>query len=273
MREGRVGWTSTFYLIVGAVFYHYVEGWSVLDCVYFSMVVITTVGYGDFVPKTPIGKAFTIAFAFYGIMAIGVAIGRLATSFVERQKLIAKDASRRLLHVDMSTNPKETIKRQRVNEPKVFWWSTSTKIILKAMIPIWCALCTGLFIGYVEGWSVLDTFYYTTISITTIGFGDFSPLSDTGKIVAIVYLPFSVIAVAHAIGSILEEFSRRAVFQQVGGVCIQCMRHLLLTHRYDHWIENQCHGFTPYGHRWGRASVEIRICELYVGETGQGRTR
>ena len=48
------------YLAIGAVFYTNVEGWSVVTAVYFSMVTMSTVGYGDFAPSTVGGKAFTL---------------------------------------------------------------------------------------------------------------------------------------------------------------------------------------------------------------------
>src|SRR5687767_6858172 len=54
-------------LTIGATFYYFVEGLSVVDAVYFASMTLTTVGYGDFVPKTDLGKMFTAAYAFIGI--------------------------------------------------------------------------------------------------------------------------------------------------------------------------------------------------------------
>jgi len=58
-----------FLLIVslGAYAYHTVEGWNRLDSVYFVVVTITTIGYGDLVPQTNTGKVFTMFFSFFGI--------------------------------------------------------------------------------------------------------------------------------------------------------------------------------------------------------------
>lgn len=53
----------------GATFYHFVEGLDVLDAVYFCVITLTTVGYGDFSPVTDAGKVFTM---FYVIAGIGV---------------------------------------------------------------------------------------------------------------------------------------------------------------------------------------------------------
>jgi voltage-gated potassium channel Kch len=53
----------------GAVFYHLVEGLTVVDALYFTSMTLTTVGYGDFVPLTDAGKIFTSVYAFIGVGA------------------------------------------------------------------------------------------------------------------------------------------------------------------------------------------------------------
>jgi voltage-gated potassium channel len=42
-------------LLTGTVFYSLVEGWGVLDALYFSVTTLATVGFGDFTPKTELG--------------------------------------------------------------------------------------------------------------------------------------------------------------------------------------------------------------------------
>jgi voltage-gated potassium channel len=57
-------------LVIGTLFYHWVEGWNFLDSIYFCVVSLGTVGYGDFTPKTPIGKIFTIVYLINGIVIL-----------------------------------------------------------------------------------------------------------------------------------------------------------------------------------------------------------
>ncbi|MCQ1536159.1 two pore domain potassium channel family protein [Methanosarcina sp. KYL-1] len=54
-------------LLLGTFFYHNVEGWGWLDSLYFSVITLTTIGYGDFSPKTDLGKAFTMIYVFAGL--------------------------------------------------------------------------------------------------------------------------------------------------------------------------------------------------------------
>ena len=54
-------------ILIATLFYWLVEGWSLLDAAYFSVVTIATVGYGDLAPHTALGKIFTIFYIFAGI--------------------------------------------------------------------------------------------------------------------------------------------------------------------------------------------------------------
>lgn len=43
-----------------------------------------------------------------------------------------------------------------------------------------------------EGWSWIDSLYFSFISLTTVGFGDITPSTDIGKIFTIVYLTIGI---------------------------------------------------------------------------------
>lgn len=50
-----------------SIAYHYVEGWRWLDSIYFSVITIATIGYGDIVPKTDPGKIITVIYVLCGL--------------------------------------------------------------------------------------------------------------------------------------------------------------------------------------------------------------
>jgi voltage-gated potassium channel len=54
-------------LIAGTIFYTLVEGWSLVDAVYFCAMTLATVGFGDVVPETAAGKIFTVVYVLAGI--------------------------------------------------------------------------------------------------------------------------------------------------------------------------------------------------------------
>jgi voltage-gated potassium channel len=73
-------------LVSGTTFFTLVEGWSVLDAFYFSVTTLTTVGFGDPVPTTALGKLFTILYIFVGLGVIGGFINVLAKHTFARQR-------------------------------------------------------------------------------------------------------------------------------------------------------------------------------------------
>jgi len=54
-------------LIGSSIFYSGAEGWSIVDALYFSVMTMSMIGYGDLVPTTDSSKIFTIIFTFLGV--------------------------------------------------------------------------------------------------------------------------------------------------------------------------------------------------------------
>ncbi len=78
--------SAGFTILSGTIIYHYVEGWRWIDSFYFSVITLTTVGYGDMSPQTDFGKIFT---AFYVIIGIGILLGFINAYYeFRRQKLM-----------------------------------------------------------------------------------------------------------------------------------------------------------------------------------------
>ncbi len=83
-----VGVTALSVLGIGVVFYHIVEKLDWLDAVYFSVITLTTVGYGDITPHTPLGKVFTIFYVLTGIAIIGTFANlMLKRTYIRRQRV------------------------------------------------------------------------------------------------------------------------------------------------------------------------------------------
>lgn len=40
----------------------------------------------------------------------------------------------------------------------------------------------------IEGWRWLDSFYFSSVSLTTVGYGDLAPKTDAGKIFTVIYI-------------------------------------------------------------------------------------
>ncbi|MBN8632646.1 MAG: two pore domain potassium channel family protein [Rhodobacterales bacterium] len=76
--------TGIFLLLLGGstVFFHYQEGWSWIDAWFFTVTTVSTVGYGNLVPATTIGKLVTTGLIFSGIGLFGLAATQIANNFV-----------------------------------------------------------------------------------------------------------------------------------------------------------------------------------------------
>lgn len=70
--------TTLVVLAFGSTVYHYLENWSWIDSIYFSVITLTTIGYGDFSPQTDEGKLFTI---FYILIGIGIILSFVNTVY------------------------------------------------------------------------------------------------------------------------------------------------------------------------------------------------
>ena len=60
----------------GTIYFHKAENWSYVDSFYFSVVSLTTVGYGDLTPTTPASR---IVASFYIIFGLGIMLYLLSS--------------------------------------------------------------------------------------------------------------------------------------------------------------------------------------------------
>lgn len=57
-------------VVVGTLGFHLLEGMSLLESVYLTVISLTTIGYGDIVPKTPAGRIFTMFLVISGVFTL-----------------------------------------------------------------------------------------------------------------------------------------------------------------------------------------------------------
>ena len=72
-------------------------------------------------------------------------------------------------------------------------------------------LATGTFFyAWIEGWSLLDAFYFSAITLTTVGYGDLAPVTAEGKLFTVFYI-FAGIGI---IVSFVDAVARASVKQR-----------------------------------------------------------
>uniref|UniRef100_A0A663LLG0 Potassium two pore domain channel subfamily K member 17 n=1 Tax=Athene cunicularia TaxID=194338 RepID=A0A663LLG0_ATHCN len=127
--------------------------WDFSGSFFFSISAITTIGYGNLSPSTAAGRIFCILFALFGIPLNLVLLNEIGQLM--------------LLGVQHCAHRLE----------RVFHWQKKAFLLIKT-----CALVTGLLLFLLlppllffdkEGWSYEEGFYYSFITLSTIGFGDY----------------------------------------------------------------------------------------------------
>ncbi|KAI9706221.1 MAG: hypothetical protein M1812_008244 [Candelaria pacifica] len=201
------------YLLAGGAVFAHIEKWKFLDGVYWADFTLLTIGTGDYAPITHLGRGLLFPFAIGGILILGLVVGSIRSLVLERGKNkmgarmvekirenIVRDLKKgkkksKLIpieHVHKGDNDKSE-KERREQEfnlmrkvqsratTKQRW--TSLSVSLTAWFFLW-------FIGAVvfwqsegrnQGWTYFQALYFAYVSLLTIGFGDFSPLSNAGK--------------------------------------------------------------------------------------------
>ncbi|MCH9815836.1 MAG: potassium channel family protein [Actinomycetia bacterium] len=65
-----------------------------------------------------------------------------------------------------------------------------------------------IFYHFIESWTWVDSFYFSSVAITTVGFGDLSPTTDAAKLFTVAYI-FSGLALVSVV--LNERLHRRTL--------------------------------------------------------------
>lgn len=211
------------YLLVGALIFHYIEGWEYLDAVYWADVTLFTVGFGDFATTTHLGRGLLIPYALIGVISLGLVIGSIRSMILERthrrvgfriQEMTRRRTVRNLAKrgTDDVLNPigedeamestpqgshsnghgteydrrkAEFSLMRRVQHRAIVrrrWMSMA--ISTSTWLVLWLVGAVVFLESeepYQQGWNYFDSFYLCFVSLTTIGYGDRTPVSNAGK--------------------------------------------------------------------------------------------
>ncbi|TKW00640.1 hypothetical protein SEVIR_8G124600v4 [Setaria viridis] len=187
-----VGVLLLAYLLAGTIAFYLVmdhmsgkRTWSrVLDALYFCVVTMTTVGYGDLVPASDAAKLLACAFVFAGVALVGTFLSKAADYLVEKQEALLF----RALHLRRAGD-RRALRDMEAN--KVRYKLYSAAALLAA------ALASGTaFLVKVEGMRPVDAFYCVCATVTTLGYGDRSFSSVPGRAFAAAWITVSTVVVA-----------------------------------------------------------------------------
>jgi len=87
-------------LVGGTIGYHLIEGWSLFDGLYMTVITLATIGYGEVRTLSVEGRIFTMILIVIGVIMVGYLISNLTKALIENE--IADALGRRRLFKDIS---------------------------------------------------------------------------------------------------------------------------------------------------------------------------
>nr|TKV91311.1 hypothetical protein SEVIR_9G087701v2 [Setaria viridis] len=177
----------------------------VLHALYFVIVTMTSVGYGDLVPKSDTTKLLACAFVFTGMAIIALFISKAADYLVEKQEVLFFKA----MHMNMKGGEAKMLRAMETYRIKYKFYTVALLLVM--------IIVTGnLFLWKVEKPSLVDSFYCVCATMTTLGYVDKCFSSKLGPIFAIFWVIMSTILLAQFFQYVAElaENARQMGAQQ-----------------------------------------------------------
>jgi len=200
------------YMGAGIVFYSFIldTKWTVIDSVYFSVAVFTTVGYGDISPDSTVaGMVFTIFFALYGIIILGIFFGVLVGMAVKRHERRCKEIVNRTSDAYLDTliaKPPDMNAEESTENVDHSFLHDVYKNVKEQRVVIVVLIVLFMPVIILEKWSIVQGLYWLIITSTTIGLGDEHPEHQWSKCICIFFIPLAVGFGGAFIGSIATSY-------------------------------------------------------------------
>lgn len=227
------------YLLAAGGVYSVIEGWDFLDAVYYINVTLFTIGFGDFSPKTHLGRSLYFPMSVGGILFVGLIIANIRTLVLESAsrkistRMIEKARYKALKSGDPGKGMFKLrgIHKRHVNgdtelERRQQEFQIMREVHKQAAFDnriISLSFSGGMFfvlwlIGAVvfwqaesalggQNWSYFEALYFTYTSLLTIGYGDFYPQTNSGKPAFVFWSLLALPTLTVLIGSIGDAVS------------------------------------------------------------------
>eukprot|EP00933_Yihiella_yeosuensis_P050573 TRINITY_DN4837_c0_g3_i1.p1 TRINITY_DN4837_c0_g3~~TRINITY_DN4837_c0_g3_i1.p1 ORF type:complete len:495 (-),score=115.18 TRINITY_DN4837_c0_g3_i1:146-1630(-) len=184
---------------------------TIIECIYLMSQAITTVGYGDITPAKPRGQVFVGLYVVGALCVISFFvsqlinhIGRVAEEykkhyFDEPANESEAGPSTNLLVMMSGKPPKPNLQPFRDS-------------MLGFLIIDFVWIC---FFHYYpgEGKSWMEAIYMSVITLSTVGFGAFTPVTEGGMVFAAFFMLFGSAALVNAIGQFAELMIQHKIYE------------------------------------------------------------
>ncbi|KAK9267553.1 hypothetical protein L1049_009981 [Liquidambar formosana] len=185
------------YLSLGVAIYWFNRGnfsgdetHPVVDALYFCIVTMCTIGYGDITPSSASTKLFSIMFVLVGFGFIDILLTGMVSYMLDLQENYLLRTVKGEGGRDKGASYIIDVKKGRMR--------IRMKVALALGVVVLCIGIGACVMHFVERLGWLDSFYLSVMSVTTVGYGDRAFQSLPGRIFASIWLLVSTLAVARA---------------------------------------------------------------------------
>ncbi|XP_072969109.1 two pore potassium channel c [Typha angustifolia] len=169
----------------------------IVDALYFCIVTMCTIGYGDITPATPLAKIFSITFVLIGFGFVDILLSAMVSYVLDLQEsllltAVSKNGGKR------GGRHRGDIARHYIVDVKKGRMRIRMKVALALGVVVLCVGVGAFVLRFVERLGWLDAFYLSVMSVTTVGYGDRAFKTLPGRLFAAVWLLLSTLAVARS---------------------------------------------------------------------------
>ncbi|XP_003378635.1 TWiK family of potassium channels protein 7 [Trichinella spiralis] len=156
--------------------------WTFPQAIFFATTVITTIGYGNMVPKTVSGRVLCIVFGIFGIPLLLITIADIGKflsdliTFLYRQFRTLKAKlgkhSRNFTFCGKKISINEDAKHSEldnISEQTSESGDVHLPVVMAMVVLISYTAFGGLLFQMLEGWGYFEAFYFCFITMATIG--------------------------------------------------------------------------------------------------------
>ncbi|CAN1160280.1 Two-pore potassium channel 5 [Linum perenne] len=204
----------SLYLFLGVVIYslnrdHFsgTETHPVVDALYFCIVTMCTIGYGDIAPLTPITKAFACVFVLFGFGFIDILLSGVVNYVLDLQERMILagiqmgNSHHHHHHHHLRRHHRRDSRfsaRNYIVDVEKGRMRIRLKVGLALGVVVLCVGMGALVLYSVEDMDWIDSIYLAVMSVTTVGYGDRAFKTLPGRLFAAAWLLVSTLAVARA---------------------------------------------------------------------------
>ena len=203
------------YFLLAVIIFSSLEGWNWVDCIYFSIITLMTVGYGDFAPKHWGSRLTLVFFVLVSLIVVATSIGEFLEGLVTLE--IRNERARKALQLKQA----RVGVFDKLGQKKRWRRKALGCLAALAVLLVTSSGITRFAVRGCDTW--VDALYFSVVTLSTIGYGDLTPRALPGSrlivgILALIGVPVFGIVLAKIVEIAYGRAKSSSMPAVVGGL-------------------------------------------------------